>query len=360
MAKFNIYHRKDGRWEGRSLKGKRSDGSRKYQYFFGRTREEVENQMLEMLSSKEITECCSKTLSEIFKEWYKSIVHKIKESTAANYLMKMRKHILPKFGEISVDTIISDDVYEFIEQKQADGLSNRYILDIVVLLKTIFKYAVRTYHISNPMDNVILLHKKPTDVKMLDENEEKVLEQYIAENPNKTSMGIALSMSTGIRIGELCALKWEDVDLKKRILTVSKTIQRVQITDGDTKTKLIITEPKSESSNRKIPIPDCVMGLLRKFKGKSSEYILTGKEKPIEPRTMQYRFSKILKNVNLPSIHFHALRHMFASDCVKAGVDMKYLSEILGHSKVEITMNRYVHSSFDKKTEYINLLNYSF
>ena len=161
---------------------------------------------------------------------------------------------------------------------------------------------------------------------------------------------------SGIRIGELCALQWKDIDLEKRILTVRKTIQRIQCRDNFKKTKLIITEPKSESSKRHIPIPEFMIEFLKKFQDKTEQYILSDNYKPIEPRTMQYRFAKILKNVNLPSVHFHALRHMFASNCIKLGFDVKALSEILGHSSVEITLNRYVHSSFEQKIEYMNRL----
>lgn len=167
-------------------------------------------------------------------------------------------------------------------------------------------------------------------------------------------------MTTGIRIGELCALQWEDVDLEKRILIVRKTIQRIQIQNEKRKTKLVITEPKSESSKRIIPIPDCIVNLLSKFKGKAKEFVVSRREKPVEPRTMQYRFSKILKKANLPSVHFHALRHIFASNCIKLGFDVKSLSELLGHSSVEITLNRYVHSSLEQKREYMKRLNVKF
>ena len=171
---------------------------------------------------------------------------------------------------------------------------------------------------------------------------------------------MALAMSTGIRIGELCALQWKDVDLEKRILTVSKTMQRIQCVTGTAKTKLIVTAPKSESSKRKIPLPEGVISMLQKFKQNDKKYVLSGTENPVEPRTMQYRFQRILKNVKLPSIHFHALRHMFASNCVKLGFDIKTLSELLGHSSVEITLNRYVHSSFKQKQKCMELISIKF
>ena len=136
--------------------------------------------------------------------------------------------------------------------------------------------------------------------------------------------------------------------------SVRKTMQRIQCKNGTSKTKLIITDPKSEASRRRIPIPDCMMGFLSEFKASSDNYVLSGLLKPVEPRTMQYRFRSILKNVNLPSVHFHALRHCFASRCISLGFDVKALSELLGHSSVEITLNRYVHSSFEQKRDYMN------
>ncbi|MCD7891557.1 MAG: site-specific integrase [Ruminococcus sp.] len=196
--------------------------------------------------------------------------------------------------------------------------------------------------------------RKNTEIKLLDDAQLKKLEQYIAKNSSRTTMGIALCLTTGLRIGELCALQCEDVDLKKRILTVKKTIQRIQKPSGKSKTSLIITEPKSESSKRSIPIPECTVNLLKNFESNPKDFMISGEEKPIEPRTMQYRFAKILKNVKLPSIHFHVLRHMFASNCIKLGFDVKALSEILEHSNVEITLNRYVHSSFSQKQVYMS------
>ncbi|MDE6777361.1 MAG: site-specific integrase, partial [Oscillospiraceae bacterium] len=191
------------------------------------------------------------------------------------------------------------------------------------------------------------------------EKQQEILKKYIMNHQNVTTLGIALSLYTGIRIGELCALQWADIDLKKRILTVRKTIQRIQSTNKNHRTRLVITAPKSNSSCREIPIPDCLYKMLLKFKSNQNIYILSTKTKPIEPRTMQYRFAKILKNANLPSVHYHTLRHAFATNCVALGFDIKILSEILGHSSVELTLNRYVHSSMKRKQYCMNLLSWS-
>ena len=360
MARYNIYKRKDGRWEGRISRGKKANGKRKFKYIFGKSKEQVRNKIDQFRNNESKNNNCSKTLSSLFTEWYNNAKHRVKESTSANYSMKANKHILPNFGDKNISDISSNDVYNFIELKQNEGLSNRYISDIIILMKSLFKYAVTTYRIFNPMDGVSLPKKKTSEIKILDETEQKKLQEYIADNHNRTTMGVALSMSTGIRIGELCGLQWQDIDLEKRILTVRKTVQRIQCKNGLRKTKLIITDPKSESSMRSIPLTESMVEFLKEFKGEDNEFVLSGKNKPLEPRTMQYRFAKILKNVNLPSVHYHSLRHVFASTCIKLGFDVKALSELLGHSSVEITLNRYVHSSFDQKREYMERLNLNF
>lgn len=359
MGKYNIYCRKDGRYEGRLTRGRHHNGKRRFQYFFGHSRKEVEEK-IDFCRNSEQTETCSKTIGELFAEWYQSIQHRVKESTAANYRMKAEKHVLPAFSTVPVSKMSASAIYAFVSEKQSCGLSNRYISDIIIMMKTFFKYAARTYHFLNPMEGITLPKLQKTEIELLDEQQQVDLQQYITENPNHTTLGVALSMSMGIRIGELCALQWEDINLEKRILTIRKTIQRIQTPDGMTKTKLIIAEPKSESSKRKIPIPECVFSILKQFKGKRDDYVISDSEKPIEPRTMQYRFASILKNAKLPSIHFHALRHMFASNCVKLGFDIKTLSEILGHSKVEITLNKYVHTSFEQKQRYMSLVSLNF
>ena len=142
-------------------------------------------------------------------------------------------------------------------------------------------------------------------------------------------------------------------------LTVRKTIQRIQCFDGKSKTKLVIAEPKSANSLRTIPIPYCIMPMVRQFAGKPGAYVLSGTCKPVEPRTMQNRFKRILDNANLPSINYHSLRHAFATGALEIGFDIKTLSEILGHSSVEVTLSRYIHSSMDRKRACMNLLSLS-
>lgn len=183
--------------------------------------------------------------------------------------------------------------------------------------------------------------------------EQARLNNYLIANPTLSNVGILLSAATGIRIGELCALKWENINLEKRILTVRNTVQRIKNIDGETATKLVVTSPKSSSSVREIPLPEFIVPILFELKENNSCYLLSGTGSIVEPRVMQYRFKRILKILKLSDVFFHSLRHLFATNCIAIGVDVKSLSEILGHSDVKITLNRYVHSSMERKAEYM-------
>ena len=355
MRQFNIYHRKDGRWEGRIPSNQTPGQGGRYTAFYGKTKEEVAAKMSQF-RTKFVTADISLTVAELYVEWLRCNQPRLKESTIANYMMKAEKHILPAFGACQVTSLTLNEVYDFIRQKQEAGLSNRYISDILVLMKSVFRYGVMRYRINNPIDGLVMPKRHKSEVRLLTKSEQERLEQYIAENRSLTTLGIALSKSTGLRIGELCALQWEDIDLEKRILTVRKTMQRIRCKNGNRKTKLIITDPKTENSRRAIPIPAFLIGFLRQYQSVGKDYVLSGTQKPVEPRTMQHRFVRVLKNANLPSVHFHSLRHNFASNCIALGFDVKALSEILGHSNVEITLDLYVHSSFEQKVEYMSRL----
>lgn len=355
----NIYLRKDGRWEGRLSKGINNLGKRTYNYFFGHTRQAVEIKMMNHLKKIRNTPC-NLSFNELFAEWFNSVSFGIKESTASNYRMKADKHLIPYFNTIKCFEINSEHILEFVQSKRKAKLSDRYIADMVVIIKSVFKFGSKKYHCNNPTEGLKMSFKRSDEIKVLEPDQYKTLQRTIADGGSVTSAAIALAMATGLRIGELCALQWKDVDLKKRIMTVRKTVQRIKNNDSGSKTKVIISSPKTESSKREIPIPDCVISIIEKHKSSDEYFVLSGNEKVTEPRTLQYRFSKILKNANLPSIHFHALRHMFATKCIQTGMDIKTLSEILGHSCVETTLNRYVHSSLAHKAEAINSLQMEF
>lgn len=357
MSKGTTYKRHDGRFESRIYVGKDKNGKRKYRSFYGKTREEAQYKLMIFQNHAEqeyaVTEL---TVKELSCEWLHTMSVRLKESTKANYRMKLEKHIIPAFGDKKCCLMKAREIYIFVEKKLKSGLSARYVSDILVLLKSLFKYASREYQIKNVLDGFVMPKKEKADIAVFTSEQQKNLESYIAENQSLTTLGISVSLYMGLRIGEVCALQWEDIDFQKRTVIVRKTVQRIQNFGAESKTRVIVTEPKSAKSMREIPIPDCLIPILKAFKSEKNGYILSGSLKPIEPRTLQYRFQKILENAELPSVHFHSLRHLFATNCVALGFDIKTLSEILGHSSVEITLNRYVHSSMDRKRMCMNLI----
>ena len=350
----NIYQRKDGRYEARIALGKDSTGKRLYRSFYGKSPEETEMKLLSAGSPHyEITEI---TVREITAEYLSAMKPRLKESTYANYKMKAEKHIIPALGEKQCCFLGTNDITDFIDSKTRSGLSARYVADIIVLLKSIFRYAAREHNIRNPIEGVKLPRYAKTEVAVLNKAEQSRLMRYISGSNDPCSLGIVMALYTGMRIGEICALKWEDVDLTCKVIHVRHTLQRIQTFSSGKKTKIVITEPKSTSSVRYIPIPDCLLASLEHHRAENDVFVLSGKRKPVECRTLQYRFARILNNANLPSVHFHSLRHAFATNCIGLGFDVKTLSEILGHSSVEITLNRYVHSSIERKRACMSLL----
>lgn len=167
-------------------------------------------------------------------------------------------------------------------------------------------------------------------------------------------MAVLLCLYTGFRLGELCALKWEDIDFSNQLISVARTVQRLHVEGHETKTKLLVTEPKSSYSRREIPLSPTILELLMCFQN-NKEYVFGGND-PLEPRTLQYQFKKILREAGIPNKKFHILRHTFATNCVEGGADAKSLSELLGHSNVQITLNRYVNPSIDIKRKHIDEL----
>ena len=252
-------------------------------------------------------------------------------------------------------------ISEFINDLVSQNLSPKYIADIAGVLKSILKYAVKVFGCADKSSLVTTIHKtSEKEKKLLSPDEEKKLFNKLSNNPTASNSAILLAMTTGMRIGEICALKWSDIDLEKRIITVNHTIQRIRTFKEKLKTKVIETSPKSIKSKREIPIPDIIYNLLKALKCSSDNYFISSSSQITEPRTMQYRFKSILKKENLPSVTFHSLRHLFASKCIAIGVDVKTLSELLGHSSVEITLNRYVHSSNKRKFECMKLYSESY
>lgn len=189
-------------------------------------------------------------------------------------------------------------------------------------------------------------------MRVLSRDEQKRLAVYLLDGTDFCKFGVLLMLFTGLRIGELCALRWSDVNIKEKVISVSATMQRLRSTDTDTaeKTKILIGAPKSDTSVRTIPLTDYAATLCRQFAVRNAAtYILTGTENYMEPRSLQYRIEKYTKECGLEGVHAHTLRHTFATRAVEVGFEIKSLSEVLGHANTTITLERYVHSSMELK-----------
>ena len=354
---LNIYHRKDGRYEGRYANGYRADGKVKYHSVYGKSYTEVKEKLLKIRAKITVPKAeCRLTVKELFAEWLSVKQTQVKISTYSNYVFKVKKHLIPAFGNLKMSALTSERIYKFIHEKQQEGLSDKYISDIIVVLKNMAKYTAKRHNFTNFISDIELPKIKKYEPEIYNKEEQKRLESILLKNMNTIKMAVFLTLYTGIRIGELCGLKWSDIDFNAKTLRIERTVQRVKNDDILRKTKYIISEPKSRTSKRIIPLPDFLINILKIFKPSNENvFILTSNDKIPDVRTMEYRFKAILRKNNLREVNFHSLRHLFATNCIEIGFDVKTLSEILGHSSVEITLNRYVHSSFERKKQCMNM-----
>ena len=305
----------------------------------------------------------------LYKDWiYAWLLEKkdyIKESTYANYSNNIFNHIIPKLGNYYLNElnhkVIQDFLLELSKNGRKDntgGLAEKTIKDITIIIKGSIKKGIN----EDKIKHIELTFNYPKDNKenklyVLTKREQNKITNYVLENINSRNIGLLISLYSGIRIGELCALRWEDVDFKKNCLTINKTIQRVYIKDKDKNiSKVIITTPKTKNANREIPINKDFLEILKKVKSDKKHYILTGNEKYIEPRTYRKYFNKILNELRIKHFNFHSLRHTFATNCISLGVDYKTVSELLGHANVNITLNLYVHPRYSQKKKCIDLV----
>lgn len=350
----NIYKRKDGRWEGRYIYTYDSNGKAKYRSVYAQSYSKVKELLLlyKQPSSEFSINSSRKTLKFYSDIWLNSVKLKNKESTYCKYKGICENHILPVLGKYQISKISTSLVEKFLLDKlHMEQLSATTVKLYLCILKMIFSYANQDSCQTICCFSALHIHQSSKNMRILNLEEQKKLTNYLKNDMSYIKMGIYLCLCTGIRIGELCALKWKNVSFENKILHINKTMQRIS-SDDDTekKTKIIVTPPKTIHSEREIPLTDSVTALLEKYHCKDETYILTGKSDTfVEPHLLQYHFKKCIKDCGIKNTNFHALRHTFATRCVEAGFEIKTLSEILGHSSVNITLNRYVHSSMEWK-----------
>lgn len=370
----NIYKRKDGRWEARYIKGYINKKT-KYGYVYAKTYKEVKEKLYEVSSlatkpESEITDVIIKEMQHdiMFKSvavsWLETIKPQLKKSSFVKYTNVLVTYVFPYFGNNIIENITREDIADFSNillfsgGKEGKGLSPKTVNSVISVLKGIFEYASQRKKLDVANINRLSVKQPQKPMRILSLAEQQKLSNFLCENLNLVNLGILVCLYTGIRIGEVCALKWEDIYFDEQCLYVNKTMQRIQNKESDgQKTSIMVSEPKSECSIRKIPLPDDIFHMLVSAKCSRDAYFLTGLPgKFIEPRTLQNRFKSVIRMCGIKDANFHSLRHTFATRCIELGFDVKSLSEILGHASVNITMNRYVHPSMELKQKNMNLL----
>ena len=308
---------------------------------------------------------------EILEAWLEEIYQTHALSTYVKYTHHAKKYILPYVQSIPIKQITPGYILQFFDDlKKTSELSAKkrgltgsdsIIHTTVMIVNRTMKTALAKGIISEWSGISCGRKKKKTLVQVLSVQEQTKLEKYIKETWSQTGFGIYLCLYTGMRLGEICALKWENVHIQEGYLTICATVQRLSVgqKNGENKSKLFLTSPKTNSSIRQIPFPSFLIPLLEKKlkSAEKEEFLLTSKSKgPMDPRTFQYQYQRFLQQAGIPYYNFHTLRHTFATRCITSGMDPKTLSEILGHADIKITMDYYFHSSFEFKKKQIDKL----
>lgn len=361
----NIFKRKDGRWEARYVKEITADNRKKYGSVYANTYTQVKEKRKSICKLLNEQKSISKipdneSLGYFIEEWLNFNKLRLKSSTYAKYYHTINNYLLPFFKDIKIKDLNNKMIETFTYNLLAKGimgnpLSPKTVKDILILLKTIIKYT-ETEH--NIILNIKFIYPKSQKKEhhVLTKEQFINLNQVLLNDIDECKFGILIAMATGLRIGELCALRWKNIFINDNYIMVEKTMQRIKNFDKDRpKTIIIIESPKSITSNRKIPIPENLLSLFQHFQKENDSFLLTGQtNKFIEPRLLERKFSKYIKEAGIEKANFHMLRHTFATMCIEEDFEIKCLSEILGHSGSQITLDRYVHSSFTLKKDWIN------
>ena len=368
----NIRKRKDGRWEARYIKGRKNNGKIIYGSIYAQTYKEVKEKLHICLENNITTIKQTQQLkfNEIVKQWLNYKKSFIKDSTYNKYLNTYEKYIKDYMFSYYINQLTSNHIQTFILElsKKTNYRTNKQlslstVRVVVYIIKSVFSFASKQGLITPVHIDIDIPRLEKKQVHVLQKQEQIILEKYCMNQLNIYTLSILFCLYTGVRIGELCALKWNHIDFNNRLIIIDQTVQRIQNKHENniSKTYLSVTRPKTVNSLRKIPITTNLYTILTEYYNqnyiKKDTYIFNNQfNTPIDPRRIQKHFKMILSKLNLTSITFHGLRHTFATRCIELGMDIKTLSEILGHSNVATTMSIYVHSTDSQKREQMELL----
>ena len=298
------------------------------------------------------------TFGTIASLWKDEKRNYIKQSSFAAYSLILDNHLLPALSE---KTEISETmIQEMVNRKLKDGLSQKTVKSILVVLKMIlkfgYKYGLCTYA---PLDIIFPANTALKEIEVMNISDQKKLMNYLKGNFSFLNLGLSICLSTGLRIGEICALKWKDIDTSSGVIRINKTIQRIYVKEaGHSHTEIIIGPPKTSNSRREIPLTKDLMAIVKTLKKvvPDSNYVISNSSKPIEPRLYRIHLQKITDSLGIPRMKFHTLRHSFATRCIESNCDYKTVSVLLGHSSINTTLNLYVHPNLEQKKKCIEAM----
>lgn len=356
----NIYKRKDGRWEGRYIRGYRSDGSIHYGYVYAYTYKEVRKALLPLkqkeVSNKKRSSLAIPTMTVWLREWLLFRKEELKPSTYATYQYKLQRYVLPFIGDKELTEFTEESIRSLVTAWQKEyELSASTIKSIFqVLQKALVAAFKKGYLLEDICENIVLPKQKNQRIHALSPKEQSQLEKTASKDA--AGLPTLIALHTGLRIGEISALTWDNIDIENRKLYVQNTYQRIPSSDEEgKKTSLLLGETKTNSSQRCIPLSRKLIRALKKWKKtNNSHYLFTSNNRPMEPRLLSYHFKRIAKKAALDHIHFHQLRHTFATRCMEAQADIVSVSTLLGHASAKTTLDIYVDSMFEQREKIID------
>lgn len=298
----------------------------------------------------------NRRIREIAEDWCREKQHFVKRSTYAAYLLNLQNHIIPYFGESY--EIEENQVQKFVLDKIESGLNVKTVRDIIIVLKMVAKFGCKHQWLGPcNWDIKYPANEKSKELEVLTVANHKKILEYIRKNFTFRNLGIYISLTAGLRIGEICGLKWGDFDIINGTLSIERTVQRIYSIENKLKrTEIIIGPPKTKNSARTIPMSKDLLSMIKpilKIVNKDW-YVLTNAEAPAEPRSYRSYYDSFMKNLGMPKLKYHGLRHSFATRCIESNCDYKTVSVLLGHSNISTTLNLYVHPNMEQKKKCIS------
>lgn len=360
----NIYKRKDGRWEGRYIKGKKESGKTQYGYVYGHSLQEVREKLYPMkIRYFNVLKMNGLSCMSVFEwgtRWLAEIQMDVKPSTYASYYHKLTKYVFPLLGKQSLNELSQESGNRFVQELQEHSLKPSSIHVIFQVVNRMLNHAKNVGRLKfNPFSSVRLPKIKQEKIKALSVRQQRALEKVVLTEQDQKGMPVMVSLYTGLRIGEISALKWKDIDFEQNVIHVEHTCQRIPLINGKKKTKLIFDSTKTIASTRIVPLGKRLKKLLLQYKisnDSNNVFVFSKNNTPTEPRLITYHFHKIREKAGLPMIHFHQLRHTFATRCLESHGDISTVSALLGHTSTQMTLDVYSDSLLEQRFRVIQLL----